>query len=217
MVTWRAAALVAAGALTLPVWPAPWLGAALLVALVLLASLVDSLLAARLRDLALDRDGDKVVRLGETVTVRLRVRNRGHRLLRAEVRDAWVPSAGAAAATSRVSVAPGGVATLPVTLTPTRRGDRPAVRVTVRSYGPLGLAFRQRVGRPATPPWTVRVLPRFASRRFLPEKTARLRVFDGALVTRGRGQGTEFDALREYVIGDDVRSSTGGPARAGPT
>ena len=26
------------------------------------------------------------------------------------------------------------------------------------------------------------------------------------MVTRGRGQGTEFDTLREYVIGDDVRS-----------
>ena len=31
-------------------------------------------------------------------------------------------------------------------------------------------------------------------------------MLDGAVVTRGRGQGTEFDALREYVIGDDVRS-----------
>ena len=50
------------------------------------------------------------------------------------------------------------------------------------------------------------MLPRFPSRRLLPEKLARLRVFDGAVVTRGRGQGTEFDVLREYVIGDDVRS-----------
>jgi len=50
------------------------------------------------------------------------------------------------------------------------------------------------------------VLPRFDSRRFLDEKIARLRVFDGAVVTRGRGEGTEFDSLREYVRGDDVRS-----------
>jgi uncharacterized protein (DUF58 family) len=57
-----------------------------------------------------------------------------------------------------------------------------------------------------TPPFTLRVYPRFESRRLLPEKMARLRVLDGAVVTRGRGQGTEFDALREYVIGDDVRS-----------
>jgi uncharacterized protein (DUF58 family) len=83
------------------------------------------------------------------------------------------------------------------------------VRVTLRSYGPLGLAYRQRPARwneAVTPPWTLRVLPHFPSRRLLPEKLARLRVFDGAVVTRGRGQGTEFDNLREYVIGDDVRS-----------
>ena len=33
-----------------------------------------------------------------------------------------------------------------------------------------------------TPPWTLRVLPHFPSRRLLPEKLARLRVFDGAVV-----------------------------------
>ena len=46
--------------------------------------------------------------------------------------------------------------------------------------------------------------PRFASRKILPEKLNRLRVLDGSTVTRGRGQGTEFDTLREYVMGDDV-------------
>src|SRR5690606_27859789 len=34
---------------------------------------------------------------------------------------------------------------------------------------------------------------------------ARLRVIDGMVVTRGRGQGSEFDSLREYVAGDDPR------------
>ena len=54
------------------------------------------------------------------------------------------------------------------TLTPTRRGDRPAVRVTVRSYGPLRFAYRQTTRRRSaalTPPWTLRVLPPFHSRR----------------------------------------------------
>jgi uncharacterized protein (DUF58 family) len=81
--------------------------------------------------------------------------------------------------------------------------------VTVRSHGPLGLAYRQPTGRRAdamTPAWRLRVLPRFSSRRYLPEKLARLRIIDGVVVTRGRGQGSEFDTLREYVIGDDVRS-----------
>jgi uncharacterized protein (DUF58 family) len=52
----------------------------------------------------------------------------------------------------------------------------------------------------------VKVLPPFTSRRFLPEKLSRLRQLDGAVAVRGRGQGTEFDSLREYSPGDDVRS-----------
>ncbi|HET7310600.1 MAG TPA: DUF58 domain-containing protein, partial [Mycobacteriales bacterium] len=50
------------------------------------------------------------------------------------------------------------------------------------------------------------VLPPFSSRRFLPEKLSRLRQLDGAVVAPVRGQGTEFDSLREYVVGDDTRS-----------
>jgi uncharacterized protein (DUF58 family) len=109
----------------------------------------------------------------------------------------------------RVDLDSGAAAGIVTDLTPTRRGDRHAVRVTVRSYGPLGCAYRQttrRRSRRITPPWTLRVLPPFESRRFLPEKLSRLRIIDGQVVTRGRGQGTEFDSLREYVIGDDIRS-----------
>jgi uncharacterized protein (DUF58 family) len=52
----------------------------------------------------------------------------------------------------------------------------------------------------------VDVLPPFLSRRHLADKLARLRDLDGRTVVLQRGQGTEFDSLREYVIGDDVRS-----------
>src|SRR4029077_2654196 len=78
-----------------------------------------------------------------------------------------------------------------------------AAAVTLRLAGPLGIAARQRT-RPV--PWSVQVLPPFASRRFLPEKLARLRQPDGSVVGPVRGQGTEFDSLREYVVGDDPRS-----------
>ncbi len=203
MITWRPAALCALGAALLILVHTAWLGLApVLLALVLVA--VDVSLAGALRDVSLHRDGDRQVRLGESATVTLTVTNGGVRTLLAQVRDAWVPSAGASTAVHRVRLAHGETAALVTTLTPTRRGDRPAVRVTVRSLGPLGFAYRQ--ANVDTPRWTLRVLPRFASRRFLPEKVARLRVLDGVTVIRGRGQGTEFDALREYVIGDDVRS-----------
>jgi uncharacterized protein (DUF58 family) len=89
------------------------------------------------------------------------------------------------------------------TLRPTRRGDRRTERVTVRSLGPLGVAARQ-ASSPA--PGAVRVLPAFAARRHLPGKLARLRELDGLVSLNVRGQGTEFDSLRDYVDGDDVRS-----------
>jgi uncharacterized protein (DUF58 family) len=52
----------------------------------------------------------------------------------------------------------------------------------------------------------VRALPPFGSRRHLPSRLARLRELDGRTSLHVRGQGTEFDSLREYVVGDDVRS-----------
>ncbi len=208
-VTWRPAVALAAGAPLAALFARPWLYVLGLTGLVLLLCALDVLLAGAPGDLALARDGDRLVRLGESATVGLTVTNRGVRPVRLALRDAWVPSAGALPRSHRAVVEPDTSVRLDSTLTPTRRGDRPAVRVTLRSYGPLGLGYRQQTGRQAragTPQWTLRVLPRFDSRRLLPEKMARLRVIDGMVVIRGRGQGTEFDTLREYVLGDDVRS-----------
>jgi uncharacterized protein (DUF58 family) len=50
------------------------------------------------------------------------------------------------------------------------------------------------------------VLPPFTSRKHLPSKLARLRELDGRTSVLTRGEGTEFDSLREYVPGDDTRS-----------
>ncbi|OBG18593.1 hypothetical protein A5765_04310, partial [Mycolicibacterium celeriflavum] len=75
--------------------------------------------------------------------------------------------------------------------------------VTVRAIGPLGLAGRQSSHRV---PWRIRVLPPFLSRKHLPSRLAKLRELEGNTPVLIRGRGTEFDSLREYVIGDDVRS-----------
>jgi uncharacterized protein (DUF58 family) len=171
--------------------------------LLLVAIAADVALAAPIRPLQLTRAGDTKVLLGQSAPVTLTVANRGRRTLRADIRDAWPPSAGAQPHHVRVRIPAAGQAMLTTTLTPTRRGDKPAAVVTIRSLGPLGLAARQ-ARRPA--PWTVRVLPPFRSRRHLPEKLSRLRQLDGQHRAMLRGQGSEFDSLREYVIGDDVRS-----------
>ncbi|GAA1637461.1 DUF58 domain-containing protein [Catellatospora bangladeshensis] len=209
MPTVRAAILVALCAPVVGVLSAlfaipPWALAAGLLGLVAAAVLADWAVTADPRRLTVRRDGTgAVVRLGEQASTTLTVTNRTGADARLLVRDAWAPSAGAAPYAHRVALPTGTAATLTTTLTPTRRGDRPAERVTVRSLGPLGLAFRQADHRPR---WNLRVLPPFTSRRHLPEKLARLRTVEGATAIRGRGQGTEFDVLREYVPGDDVRS-----------
>ncbi|MGI5323262.1 DUF58 domain-containing protein [Actinomadura nitritigenes] len=169
----------------------------------LLGVVVDLALAGNVRGLRFHRSGDTTVRLGETAHVALIVENLGRRRLKARLRDVWPPSAAAAPRTVRVDVPAGERRRVDMALTPTRRGDRRAVTVVVRSVGPLGLAARQ-LSRSA--PWTVRALPAFPSRRHLPAKLARLRELTGAHVALIRGQGTEFDSLREYVDGDDVRS-----------
>jgi uncharacterized protein (DUF58 family) len=200
--TGRTGLLALLGAVVMVLVPSWWTLLAVNAVIVALVAL-DLRLAANIRRLGLHRSGDTNVRLGEEASVSLIVENLGTRTLRARVRDAWPPSAGATPRDVALAVPPGERRRVDMRLVPTRRGDRRAVSVTIRSYGPLRLAARQ-LSRQA--PWAVRVLPAFPSRRHLPAKLARLRELTGQHVALIRGQGTEFDSLREYVDGDDVRS-----------
>jgi uncharacterized protein (DUF58 family) len=200
--TGRAALLALFGVPVVFLLPSWW---TLLVLLLLLVAvlLADAWLAAPVSSLRVVRTGATACRLGEQVEVSLALTNLGTRRAYGVLRDAWVPSAGAGPRTHDIDVPPGERRVLTTVLRPTRRGDRLPDRVTVRTLGPLRLAARQ--GRHEVP-WRVRVQPPFTSRKFLPERLARLRQLDGAVVLRARGQGTEFDSLRDYVAGDDVRS-----------
>jgi uncharacterized protein (DUF58 family) len=172
-------------------------------AVILTAIVADVTVAASVHQLRMSRSGDTRILLGNSGMITLTVDNASRRALRAVVRDAWRPSAGAAPSRARLVVPAGGRKALTTTLTPQRRGDTSPSRVTVRSLGPLGLAGRQ--GSHEIP-WSVRVLPPFLSRRHLPEKLGVLRQLDGQHRALTRGEGTEFDSLREYGLGDDVRS-----------
>lgn len=174
-----------------------WLG------LCLILLIVDLVIAGSPRKLVIRREIPTRVRLGEAVESRLFVENRGGRTVRGILRDAWDPSANALPTRRRVNVPAGERRASRTVLTPARRGERRAAHVTVRSFGPLRLAARQATLRV---PGTIHVLPPFHSRRHLPSLLARMRELDGRTSVMLRGQGTEFDSLREYVRGDDVRS-----------
>ncbi|MFB7493805.1 DUF58 domain-containing protein [Streptomyces sp. NPDC056161] len=206
--TGRAALLAALGSVPVGIWDPGWTGILAVNGPLAVACACDFALAAPVRRLILSRSGDTSARLGETADVTLTVTNPSRRPLRARLRDAWPPSSWQpgteiTASRHRLTVPPGERRRITTRLRPTRRGDRQADRVTIRSYGPLGLFSRQGTH---SVPWTVRVLPPFTSRKHLPSKLARLRELDGRTSVLTRGEGTEFDSLREYVPGDDTRS-----------
>jgi uncharacterized protein (DUF58 family) len=175
-----------------------WVAAALALGVV-----IDLVLAASPRSLTVRRNPELTTRLGETVDAVLVVHNRGRRRARGLLRDGWPPSAQARPRAAEIDIRPFERQRVVVRLSPQRRGETATRKVTLRLVGPLGLAARQ---RSRECPAQVRVLPAFASRRLLPEKLNRLRQLDGEVVAPVRGQGTEFDSLREYVVGDDPRS-----------
>ncbi|MEO5709776.1 MAG: DUF58 domain-containing protein [Nocardioidaceae bacterium] len=201
-ITGRVPLLVLAGVLALLLRPTGGTAAVWVLAVVVLV-VVDLLLAPRPSRLALTRRPVGPVRQGQPSSTSLLVANAGNRRVRGLLRDAWQPSAGATGNRHRFDLAAGDQVLVTTVLTPTRRGDRRADRVTLRCTGPLGLAARQ---RSVEVPGAVRVLPPFHSRKHLPSRLARLRELDGRSAVRVRGQGTEFDSLRDYVQGDDVRS-----------
>jgi uncharacterized protein (DUF58 family) len=169
----------------------------------LLLGVIDWLLATPARRISITRELPERVRLGETVSSTLLLTNLAGRTLNAQVRDAWEPSAGAPRMRERVRIPAGERRAVTTVLKPWRRGDRRSEVVVVRSWGPLRLVARQATLKSAG---RVRILPPFNSRRHLASRVQRLRELDGQTTLQVRGQGTEFDSLREYVRGDDVRS-----------
>jgi uncharacterized protein (DUF58 family) len=189
----------------LPITISPWPASTFVVLLAALAAIVavDVGLAASTRRLICRRLGETAARLGQPIDAVLVVENAGRRRFRGQIRDAWSPSARAEPTTHTVNLAAGQQVRLETQLRPIRRGDQRSALVTARSIGPLGLAGRQSSHRV---PWQIRVLPPFLARKHLPSRLAKLRELEGMTPVLIRGQGTEFDSLREYVIGDDVRS-----------
>ncbi len=198
----RVSALLLLG--LLPVMMRPELSTVLWwILLVALLVAADVVLAPAPRHLQIARRSSAPVRLGDATVTELTVTNPTSHTYRGMLRDAWQPSAGAEGERHTLSLRRGERVRLRTTLRPTRRGDRLADLVTVRVSGPLRLGARQGSYAVAG---AVRALPPFTSRRHLPSRLAQLRQLDGRSAVRVRGQGTEFDSLRDWVDGDDVRS-----------
>ncbi len=180
-----------------------WLAVAGWLLFCTIAAIADASASADPRAIRIERETPARARLGVPVRATVTVAVTGRRRLRGLLRDGWEPTAGAEPSRQALDIPAGESRTLPVMFVPRRRGERRTAFVAVRSLGPLGLAGRQAV---TSAPAALRVLPPFHASRHLPSRLARLRELDGSTSVQVRGQGTEFDSLREYVRGDDVRS-----------
>ncbi|MFJ4026512.1 DUF58 domain-containing protein [Paenarthrobacter sp. NPDC089989] len=201
-VTGRFVLLAFAALAPVVLFPA-WSTVLVVIAALLVLVVVDVALAASPAKTVLERIQPANVTLENHVESVVIITNPGRRKLRALVRDAWQPSAGAVNAVQNLVVPAGERRRMNVTLVPRRRGELAAPHLTIRSLGPFRLAARQRTRQL---PGLVRVLPPFHSKRHLPSKLRKLRELDGRAAVQIRGAGTEFDSLRDYVRGDDVRS-----------
>ncbi|MET0655678.1 MAG: DUF58 domain-containing protein [Pseudoxanthomonas sp.] len=103
----------------------------------------------------------------------------------------------------RLKLAPATATTFSYRLRPTARGDASFDGVQLRLASPLRLWRQSRI---AGSPQRVRVYPNFAPLTkfalFSAEQASRL---VGAHLKRRRGEGTDFNQMREYRVGDSLR------------
>jgi uncharacterized protein (DUF58 family) len=189
----------------LAVWggyaPGPRLALFAVDGLLALAVAVDALLALGPR-VELDRQVAGIFSVGRPNLVTLLARNRSWRALKATIADDPLEGCTAIGNPARIAVAAGGSSTLRYELVPSRRGSRALGAVTLRYASPLGLVARQ---DRAFLPGTIDVYPDVHAARAL--ELLRRQGRDGARTgsLRVRGGDTEFERLRPYQRGDEMR------------
>jgi uncharacterized protein (DUF58 family) len=182
--------------------PGLWAVAVAYGLVVLTAILVDALLGAPLRGLPIAPHIPRSAAIGERVALAFdfAARRAGRRIrfdLLLERRGDLEPSAGEA-----VTLAPGAPTRATMTLRPLRRGQVHVDALWLRWRGPLGLArFVRRLALDAA----IDILPNVRG-----VQNAALQFFAhdaiyGVKAQRQRGEGSEFEALRDYVPGADPR------------
>jgi uncharacterized protein (DUF58 family) len=193
-----AAALVAASAGYLSGLDPAWMA---LDGIILSMGAIDAL-AGRGRRIEIERKAAQIFSVGRANPVTLLLHNTSARTLRGTVVDDPLADATTSGLPGHFEIAPHGSVTLRYEITPTRRGKRSLGAVTVRYALPLGLLQRQESVLLAQ---DVDVYPDVHAARAL--EMLRRQGRDDARVgsLRVRGGDTEFERLRPYQVGDEIR------------
>ncbi len=169
----------------------------------LLAAIQDALLLRGRSTPEVERELPPVVAVTIERVITLRLRNADRRPLTLEVQDLHPGDWPVTGLPRRLVLPVGRVLELPYRITPIERGLFEFGHCVLRLRSPLGLWWQQRLAGAAQ---SVRVYPNFAPLAKLAmigaEQASRV---VGAHLKRRRGEGTEFQQLREYRTGDSMR------------
>jgi uncharacterized protein (DUF58 family) len=178
--------------------------AALLLNLVLVAvACVDLLISPGPDDVAIHREISEVLSVGASNPATLTVRNRTGLTLAMTLHDDPGPLCEVDRLPQSVTVGPGKEETIHYSVKPSRRGASEMPAVHLRFPTRLGLWTRHQI-RPLSTP--IRIYPdiRAVYRYELMARQNRLSEI-GVRMVRMPGQGREFERLREFRYGDEIR------------
>jgi uncharacterized protein (DUF58 family) len=172
-------------------------------ALVLLAALLDGLRLPRASELAAGREWLNTPALDGDTEIELSVENQGRTIIECRLVDDLPAALIAEPETHRVTAFPRVPARVRYRVQPRERGDWETGQLYVRYRSPLGLVEKWAM---APLMQTVRVYPALRTSEEQQIFLARSRQVDLQLRrARQRGLGRDFESLREYREGDDLR------------
>ncbi len=178
-----------------------WLLVLVALALLVVVAVVDFFRALSPNEIDVEREFPSALTVGEAGQLTWIVKNRSERMTTVSVADAIWPSLAATRRSSTFSIDGRRQHRYGAGIEPTRRGRFPFGAITIRTVGPLRLTHRQQT---RNVPGTLAVLPAYPSRDLMKTRM-RIPLESGLRSVRQRGTGTDFDQLREYRPGDDIR------------
>jgi uncharacterized protein (DUF58 family) len=182
--------------------PLQWVGIGVDVLLAVLLA-VDALLLRQAAGLTATRAHDEILSLGAANLVRLTVENPTAFPFHVAVRDLAPDPCEADVPAARGTVAPYGQFSHSYHVTPLQRGEYPFGPLTLRVKTVLGLWVAQASFAAGDP---MRVYPNIqqTKQQHLLSRQQRVRAM-GLRAMRLRGQGMEFESLRDYLPDDELR------------
>lgn len=171
--------------------------------LLFLAAWFDNAQTGRLMNLQVERHVHHHLSLDAKNPVTLRLWNHSLRAATIQLEDEYPPEMEASHTRLHGSIGPAEALTLSYTLRPNKRGDFQFGKTVCRVLGPYKLVWRQIAFNTGQ---QVRVYPNFRQARHLDLYAHRHRqMLVGQKRQRFRGHGREFESLRDFVTGDEIR------------